>query len=168
MSNYWKYREIFVRLGRVAGFEANVELYQLRRASGDKINEALPTTNRNQTMGHSSETYERYYTPTHIARHFQSIYFGTPSQEDLIRSVARMGLSRDRRALVELNDQQQEEVHNHPLLWNSGGKGIITKTSYIDKASGHLFKVKELRFTQTTSRPSVRLAAPRRSCVGSD
>lgn len=35
---YWKYREIFVRLGRVAGFEASVELYQLRRASGDKIN----------------------------------------------------------------------------------------------------------------------------------
>ena len=35
---YWKYRKIFVRLGRVAGFEANVDLYQLRRASGDKIN----------------------------------------------------------------------------------------------------------------------------------
>jgi hypothetical protein len=35
---YWKYRDIFVRLGRVAGFEANVELYQLRRASGDNIN----------------------------------------------------------------------------------------------------------------------------------
>ncbi|KAL5371230.1 hypothetical protein DPSP01_014407 [Paraphaeosphaeria sporulosa] len=35
---YWKYREIFVRLGRVAGFEENVELYQLRRASGDRIN----------------------------------------------------------------------------------------------------------------------------------
>lgn len=113
---YWKYREIFVRLGRVAGFEENVELYQLRRASGDKINEALPTTNRNQTMGHSSETYEKYYTSTHIARDFQSIYFGTPSQEDLIRSVARMGLSRDRRAPVELNDEQQEEVRNHPLL----------------------------------------------------
>ncbi|KAF9729895.1 hypothetical protein PMIN01_11828 [Paraphaeosphaeria minitans] len=113
---YWKYREIFVRLGRIAGFEENVELYQLRRASGDRINEALPTTSRNQTMGHSSETYERYYTPTHIARDFQSIYFGTPSQEDLIRSVARMGLSRDRRAPVELDDKQQEEVRNHPLL----------------------------------------------------
>ncbi|KAL5404076.1 hypothetical protein PMIN04_012660 [Paraphaeosphaeria minitans] len=113
---YWKYREIFVRLGRVAGFEENVELYQLRRASGDRINEALPSTSRNQTMGHSSETYERYYTPTHIARDFQSIYFGTPSQEDLIRSVARMGLSRDRRAPVELDDKQQEEVRNHPLL----------------------------------------------------
>ncbi|KAL5405073.1 hypothetical protein PMIN06_010286 [Paraphaeosphaeria minitans] len=113
---YWKYREIFVRLGRVAGFEENVELYQLRRASGDRINEALPSTSRNQTMGHSSETYERYYTPTHIERDFQSIYFGTPSQEDLIRSVARMGLSRDRRAPVELDDKQQEEVRNHPLL----------------------------------------------------
>ncbi|KAL5406034.1 hypothetical protein PMIN06_011235 [Paraphaeosphaeria minitans] len=67
-------------------------------------------------MGHSSETYERYYTPTHIARDFQSIYFGTPSQEGLIRSVARMGLSRDRRAPVELDDEQQEEVRNHPLL----------------------------------------------------
>jgi hypothetical protein len=67
-------------------------------------------------MGHSSETYERYYTPTHIVRDFQSIYFGTPSQEDLIRSVARMGLSQDRRAPVELDDKQKEEVRNHPLL----------------------------------------------------
>jgi hypothetical protein len=67
-------------------------------------------------MGHSSETYERYYTPTHIARDFQTIYFGTPSQEDLIQSVAKMGLSRDRRAPVELDDGQEEEVRNHPLL----------------------------------------------------
>ena len=67
-------------------------------------------------MGHSSETYERYYTPTHIARDFQTIYFGTPSQEDLIQSVAKMGLSRDRRAPVELDDGQEEEVRNHSLL----------------------------------------------------
>lgn len=35
---YAKYRDIFVRLGRVAGFEIALELYQLRRASGRNIN----------------------------------------------------------------------------------------------------------------------------------
>lgn len=35
---YWKYRDMFVRLGRVAGFEAALELYQLRRASGHNLN----------------------------------------------------------------------------------------------------------------------------------
>lgn len=35
---YAKYRSMFVRLGRVAGFENSLELYQLRRASGNNIN----------------------------------------------------------------------------------------------------------------------------------
>lgn len=35
---YAKYRDTFVRLGRVAGFEKSLELYQLRRASGSNIN----------------------------------------------------------------------------------------------------------------------------------
>ena len=35
---YAKYRDIFVRLGHVAGFEKSLELYQLRRASGRNIN----------------------------------------------------------------------------------------------------------------------------------
>ncbi|KAF1980431.1 hypothetical protein BU23DRAFT_444060, partial [Bimuria novae-zelandiae CBS 107.79] len=65
-----KYRDIFIRLGRVAGFEADLELYQLRRASGSNINNILTSTERNQTMGHVRDTYKRYYTPTHIARDF--------------------------------------------------------------------------------------------------
>ena len=35
---YTKCRDTFVRLGRVAGFEEILEFYQLRRASGRKIN----------------------------------------------------------------------------------------------------------------------------------
>jgi hypothetical protein len=67
-------------------------------------------------MGHLGSTYEKYYTPTHIARDFQSIYFGNPSEDLLIESVARMGLSRDRRAPTELDDAQQEELRNDPAL----------------------------------------------------
>jgi hypothetical protein len=67
-------------------------------------------------MGHTEDTYEKYYTPTHVARDFQAIDFGTPPEEELIRSVASMGLSRDRGAPVELNDAQKEEVRNDPLL----------------------------------------------------
>ena len=67
-------------------------------------------------MGHLGSTYEKYYTPTHIARDFQSIYFGSPSEDLLIQSVARMGLSRDRRAPTELDDEQQEKLRNDPAL----------------------------------------------------
>jgi hypothetical protein len=67
-------------------------------------------------MGHLGSTYEKYYTPTHIARDFQSIYFGSPSEDLLIQSVARMGLSRDRRAPTELNEEQQEILRNDPAL----------------------------------------------------
>jgi hypothetical protein len=67
-------------------------------------------------MGNLGSTYEKYYTPTHIARDFQSIYFGSPSEDLLIESVARMGLSRDRRAPTELDDAQQEELRNDPAL----------------------------------------------------
>ncbi|KAF2731443.1 hypothetical protein EJ04DRAFT_554701 [Polyplosphaeria fusca] len=113
---YAKYRDVFIRLGLVLGIEERLELYQLRRASGHNINSAVTTAERNQTMDQSGDTYERYYTPTHIARDFQAIYFGTPSQDELVRSVASMGLSRDRRAPTELNDVQQKEVRNDPLL----------------------------------------------------
>jgi hypothetical protein len=67
-------------------------------------------------MGHLGSTYEKYYTPTHIARDFQSIYFGSPSEDLLIESVARMGLSRDRRAPTKLDDEQQEKLRNDPAL----------------------------------------------------
>ncbi|KAH8702673.1 hypothetical protein GQ44DRAFT_631526 [Phaeosphaeriaceae sp. PMI808] len=67
-------------------------------------------------MGHLGSTYEKYYTPTHIARDFQSIYFGSPSEDLLIQSVARMGLSLDRRAPTELDDRQLDEVRNDTAL----------------------------------------------------
>jgi hypothetical protein len=35
---YYKYRDRFVWLGQVAGFENSLELYQVRRASGRNIN----------------------------------------------------------------------------------------------------------------------------------
>jgi hypothetical protein len=46
-------------------------------------------------MGYLGSTYEKYYTPTYIARDFQSIYFGSPLEDLLIESVARIGLTRD-------------------------------------------------------------------------
>lgn len=62
-------------------------------------------------MGYHGSTYEKYYIPTHITRDFQAIYFGSPSEELLIESVARIGLSRDRHAPTELN-----EVLKNPAL----------------------------------------------------
>lgn len=67
-------------------------------------------------MGHHGSTYEEFYMPDLIERDFQAVYFGTPSQDDLIRSVARMGLSRDMRAPYALTAEQKDEVHNSPEL----------------------------------------------------
>ena len=67
-------------------------------------------------MGHTGDTYDRFYTPTHIAHDFQAIYFGSPSQEELIQSVARMGLSRDRRAPTELTAEQLKEIQDDHVL----------------------------------------------------
>lgn len=61
-------------------------------------------------MGHHGNTYEQFYLPDLIERDFQSIYFGTQSQDKLIESAARMGLSRDLRAPIALSKQQKEEI----------------------------------------------------------
>jgi hypothetical protein len=53
---------------------------------------------------------QKYYTPTHIARDFQSVYFGSPSEDLLIESIACMGLSRGRRAPTDLSNAHQEEL----------------------------------------------------------
>ena len=60
--------------------------------------------------------------PDFIERDFQSIYFGTPSQDLLIQLVARMGLSRDRRAPTELTEDQKLEVKNNLELVKLRGK----------------------------------------------
>ena len=49
-------------------------------------------------MGHHGTTYEEFYMPDLIEHDFQSIYFGSPSQDALIQSVAYIGLTRDKRA----------------------------------------------------------------------
>jgi hypothetical protein len=67
-------------------------------------------------MGHLGSTYKKYYMPTHIACNFQAINFGSPSEDLLIQSVARMGLSRDRRAPTELGNKQQKKLRNNPVL----------------------------------------------------
>jgi hypothetical protein len=133
---YSKCRDHFVWLGRVAGFEQLLELYQLRRASGRKMNGkfsvsnryiylpiflgVIPPEERNQTMGHHGDTYQQFYLPDLIERDFQSIYFGTPSQDDLIQHAARMGISRDERAPTGLTDEQKlefkSELDRHPEI----------------------------------------------------
>ena len=52
-----------------------------------------------------------------IEHEFQSIYFDTPLQHALIRSVVRIGLSPDKRASTELTAERKEKVRNDPTLW---------------------------------------------------
>jgi hypothetical protein len=78
----------------------------------------VTTAERNQVLGQSGDVYERYYTPTNTGHDFQAICFGTPSEEELIQSVASMGLSRDKRAPKELNDAQRKQVQEDPSLVN--------------------------------------------------
>jgi len=72
--------------------------------------EALNTAERNQTLGQQGDVYEQCYIPELIEAGYQSIYFGTPSEVDLIRSAARMGFSHDSRAPLGLTDAQKEET----------------------------------------------------------
>ena len=71
-------------------------------------------------MGHHGGTYEEFYMPTLIERDFISIYFGTPSQDELIKHAARMEIRRDLRAPMGLNDEQklafQLELEDHPEI----------------------------------------------------
>jgi len=94
-------------------------------------------------MGHLGSTYEKYYTPTHIARDFQSIYFGSPSEDLLIQSVTRMGLSRDRRAPTELDDEQKEKLQNDPTLVVLRGERETYKEQLRDQGFYPLAKGKE-------------------------
>ncbi|OCK92249.1 uncharacterized protein K441DRAFT_188551 [Cenococcum geophilum 1.58] len=84
------------------------------------MNSVLPPEERNQTMGHHGDTYQQFYLPDLIERDFQSIYFGTPSQDDLIQHAARMGISRDERAPTGLTDEQKlefkSELGRHPEI----------------------------------------------------
>ncbi|KAF9730232.1 hypothetical protein PMIN01_12165 [Paraphaeosphaeria minitans] len=66
-------------------------------------------------MGHSGDVFEKYYRPTHIARDFQAILFRSPSEDLLIQSITRIGLSRDQRTPTDLDNAHREEVWNDPL-----------------------------------------------------
>ncbi|RYN70824.1 hypothetical protein AA0117_g10090 [Alternaria alternata] len=111
---YAKLQQTFVRLGLLAGFKMRLELYSLRRGSGRNINSALDPVERNQVIGNTATTYEKHYTPLHIARDFQSIYFGSPAEDRLISSVGQMGLTRDRRAPTRLNEAQMKALREDP------------------------------------------------------
>ncbi|KAH6668513.1 hypothetical protein B0J14DRAFT_658420 [Halenospora varia] len=75
-------------VGREAGFRKIPEHYDLRRAGGKRITEALTAEECNQIMGQRSRsTYTRFYIPPFIDRDVQAIYCGIPSRDNLIREV---------------------------------------------------------------------------------
>ncbi|KAL1591522.1 hypothetical protein SLS60_011914 [Paraconiothyrium brasiliense] len=113
---YQKYRETFVEWGIEAGMPGWMQLYDIRRAAGRKLDGALSKPERDQVMDHSGDTYNRYYVPTYIAEDFQAIYFGTPPQKDLVQSVSRIGFLRDPRAPKALTEEQKRDICNDPEL----------------------------------------------------
>lgn len=136
---YHKYRDHHVHLGRLVGKEELAELYDIRRGSGRNIHSeclsawvltltvrlltpvavclgALIPEEADQVMGHHGDTYRQFYVPDLIERDFSSIYFGTSPQDELVRAVARMGSTWDKRAPTKLTAQQKQEVRNDPEL----------------------------------------------------
>ncbi|TGO07583.1 hypothetical protein BTUL_0262g00010 [Botrytis tulipae] len=109
---YSKHRHHLIRLGRTCGYEKRLEFYDLRRASGKRLNESVTPEERRQIMGHRGDVYERYYMPAFIDTDCQAIYLGSTRREDLIRAVGR--LSRHERAPSNLTDVQKFEISQDP------------------------------------------------------
>ena len=123
---------------------------------------------RNQVMGHHGSTYEQYYLPDLIERDFQSIYFGTAPQEELIQAVARMGLTRDKRAPIELSAEQKLEVRNDPGLVRlrarrDGRRERLMRRGYypLSKAAGEPDYIKYQELTREINKMSTSLKARR-------
>ncbi|KAG9228272.1 hypothetical protein BJ875DRAFT_547861 [Amylocarpus encephaloides] len=68
--DYSKHRHHLIRLGRTSGFEKKLKFYDLRRASGKRLKEALTPEEHRQIMGHRGDVYERYYMPSFIDRDY--------------------------------------------------------------------------------------------------
>ncbi|KAH6670144.1 hypothetical protein B0J14DRAFT_112396 [Halenospora varia] len=121
-----KHRANTKGLGRGAGFRKIPEDYDLRRASGKLITEALTAEECNQIMGHRSRsTYTRYYAPPFIDRDVQAIYCGMPSRENLIREVGRQ--VRDENAPKGLTEAQKAQVKKDPTVVDAGKARDIAK-----------------------------------------
>ncbi|KAI9763366.1 MAG: hypothetical protein M1840_000558 [Geoglossum simile] len=132
---YQKHRHHFIRLGRACGFEKVLQFYDLRRASGKKITEALTPEECNQIMGHRHRgTYTRYYMPGFIDRDCQAIYLGSPSRDDLVRAVGR--LARDVLAPTALTDAQKFNVSNDARV-----------LKLCQKRQGYADRIKELGYS---------------------
>ncbi|PVH70401.1 hypothetical protein DL98DRAFT_136727 [Cadophora sp. DSE1049] len=112
--DYQKHRHHLIRLGRTSGFEKKLEFYDLRRASGKRLKEALTPEEHRQIMGHRGDVYERYYMPSFIDRDCQAIYLGSTRRDDLIRAVGR--LICHERAPKALTDVQKFEISQDPKL----------------------------------------------------
>ncbi|KFZ13522.1 hypothetical protein V501_03678 [Pseudogymnoascus sp. VKM F-4519 (FW-2642)] len=118
---YSKHRHHFIRVGRTCGFEKRLEFYDLRRASGKRLNEELTPEERRQIMGNQGDVYERYYMPAFIDRDCQAIYLGSTRRDDLIRAVGR--LARHARAPPALTDVQNQEIKLHGYRTIKAAKG---------------------------------------------
>ncbi|CAG9952415.1 unnamed protein product [Clonostachys rosea f. rosea IK726] len=129
---YRKVRGFLIRLGRELGYAKQLEFYDLRRGSGQKLNKALTPEERNKAMGHrlgDSGTYVRYYMPNFIGADVQSIIFGSTPQTDLIHLMGR--LHRHQHAPKALTDQQKLEVTQD-----------IRLTRYVEKRKRALERIK--------------------------
>ncbi|KAI0550140.1 hypothetical protein F4679DRAFT_595032 [Xylaria curta] len=107
----------FQRLGRSCGYAHDLTFYDIRRASGKALTEALTTEERNQLMGHAGGTstvYRQYYMPDFVDTDIQAIYFGSVPQKDLIQQMSM--IPRNELAPTRLNDEQKELVKTDPRL----------------------------------------------------
>ena len=62
-------------------------------------------------MGHrpGQHTYEMYYLPEALPRDFQAIYFGTVARDHLVQQICQIGISRNDRAPIALNEAQKAQ-----------------------------------------------------------
>ncbi|KAK3613833.1 hypothetical protein LTR22_027993 [Elasticomyces elasticus] len=99
-----------------AGFEQEVGLYYLRRASANNLDRNVTASERNKIMDHShNRVYERYYGDNHIVSDMQASY-REQVPEVIRRATKLMRLRHDHRAPTSLTSTQIDACRDSPSL----------------------------------------------------
>lgn len=76
------YGHLLKGLGKRAGFEQELRIYDLRRGAGNAFDCTMSDAQRNQILGHTNNNTFAYYINRRVKKDTQSIFLGEVTNED--------------------------------------------------------------------------------------